>query len=105
FDQQKWRVFYLTHGYADCRGISAVAELTPDKQDFIITYVIEVGERYKFGDLAVKSSIRDLDSDTITKPLPMHKGEWYNAKTVEDTVNQLNETAGLYGYAFADVNP
>ena len=32
YDQQKLRQFYLTEGYADFRVISAVAELTPDKQ-------------------------------------------------------------------------
>ena len=46
YDQQKLRQFYLTEGYADFRVISAVAELTPDKQDFIITYVVEEGPRY-----------------------------------------------------------
>ena len=49
FDQQNLRSFYLTEGYADFRVVSAVAELTPDKEDFIITYVVEEGERYKFG--------------------------------------------------------
>ena len=37
--------------------------------------------------------------------LPMHTGDWYNAQQVEDTVTQLNELAGLFGYAFADVRP
>jgi outer membrane protein insertion porin family len=60
FDQQKLRHFYLTNGYATFRVISAVAELTPDKRDFIITYVVEEGERYKFGDVKVESAIRDL---------------------------------------------
>ena len=105
YDQQKLRQFYLTQGYADFRVISAVAELTPDKQDFIITYVVEEGQRYKFGDVTVKSDIRDLSGDALTKMLPMKKGNWYNAKQVEDTVDQLNETAGLFGYAFADVSP
>ncbi len=105
YDQQKLRQFYLTKGYADFRVTSAVAELTPDKQDFIITYVVEEGERYKFGDVAVKSEIRDLSSETLTRSLRMKKGQWYNAKLVEDTVDQLNETAGLFGYAFADVSP
>ncbi|WP_411269239.1 outer membrane protein assembly factor BamA [Sphingobium sp. SCG-1] len=105
YDQQKLRQFYLTQGYADFRVISAVAELTPDKQDFIITYVVEEGDRYKFGDVKVESDIRDLSGDSLTKLLPMKKGDWYNAKQVEDTVDQLNETAGLFGYAFADVSP
>ncbi|SEQ87144.1 Beta-barrel assembly machine subunit BamA [Sphingobium sp. YR768] len=105
YDQQKLRQFYLTEGYADFRVISAVAELTPDKQDFIITYVVEEGDRYKFGDVKVESDIRDLSGDGLTKRLPMKKGDWYNAKLVEDTVDTLSETAGLFGYAFADVSP
>ena len=105
FDQQKLRQFYLTQGYADFRVVSAVAELTPDKQDFIITYVVEEGDRYKFGDVKVDSQIRDFDSDKLTTTLRMKKGDWYDAKQVEDTVESLSETAGLFGYAFADVSP
>ncbi|WP_084439724.1 outer membrane protein assembly factor BamA [Erythrobacter dokdonensis] len=105
FDQQKLRQFYLTEGYADFRVVSAVAELTPDQKDFIITYVVEEGERYKFGNVEVDSQLRDFDSDTMSANLPMKGGDWYNAKTVEDTVEQLTELAGRFGYAFADVQP
>ncbi|MGB7409191.1 MAG: outer membrane protein assembly factor BamA [Pontixanthobacter sp.] len=105
FDQQKLRQFYLTNGYADFRVVSAVAELTPDKKDFIITYVVEEGERYKFGDVAVESQIRDFDSDSMSAGLPMKEGNFYDAKLVEDTVEQLTELAGTFGYAFADVRP
>jgi outer membrane protein insertion porin family len=105
FDQQKLRQFYLTHGYADFRVVSAVAELTPNKKDFIITYVVEEGQRYKFGDVKVESQLRDFDGEQLAKQLPMHKGDWYNAKMVEDTIEKLNETAGAFGYAFADVRP
>ena len=105
FDQQKLRQFYLTEGFADFRVVSAVAELTPDKRDFIITYVVEEGERYKFGDVGVESQIRDFDSERMTDNLPMDEGDWYDAKLVEDTVEQLTELAGTFGYAFADVSP
>ena len=105
FDQQKLRQFYLTEGYADFRVVSAVAELTPDKRDFIITYVVEEGERYKFGEVDVESQIRDFDDASMTARLPMQGGDWYDAKQVEDTVEQLSELAGTFGYAFADVAP
>ena len=105
YDQQKLRQFYLTNGYADFRVISAVAELTPDKHDFIITYVVEEGERYHFGDVNVESDIRDLKPETLRPLIKMRKGQWYNAKQVEDTVDTLSETAGLLGYAFADIQP
>jgi outer membrane protein insertion porin family len=35
----------------------------------------------------------------------MHTGDWYNAQLVEDTLTQLNELAGAFGYAFSDVRP
>ena len=105
FDQQKLRQFYLTQGYADFRVVSAVAELTPDQRDFIITYVVEEGQRYTFGDVKVDSQLRDFDSDAMSANLPMKADDFYNAKTVEDTVEQLTELAGRFGYAFADVQP
>lgn len=105
FDQQQLRTFYLTEGYADFRVVSAVAELTPDKEDFIITYVVEEGERYKFGEVKVDSQLRDFDSKSMTERLSMSTGDWYDAKLVEDTVEQLTDLAGAFGYAFADVRP
>jgi outer membrane protein insertion porin family len=105
FDQQKLRQFYLTQGYADFRVVSAVAELTPDRRDFIITYVVEEGERYKFGAVAVESDIRDFSAERLRANLPMDTGDWYNAQQVEDTITSLNELAGLFGYAFSDVRP
>jgi outer membrane protein insertion porin family len=84
---------------------SAVAELTPDKKDFIITYVVEEGPRYKFGDVKVDSQIRDFDNEKLAQSLPMKKGDWYNAKLIEDSIDSLSQTAGLFGYAFTDVNP
>ena len=105
YDQQQLRAFYLENGYVDFRVVSAVAELTPDKRDFIITYVVEEGERYKFGNVEVESQLRDFDSSAMTRALPMKTGDWYDAKQVEDTIERLSETAGTFGYAFADVRP
>jgi outer membrane protein insertion porin family len=105
YDQQKLRQFYLTQGYADFRVVSAVAELTPDKKDFILTYVVEEGKRYKFGKLDVESDIRDLNPATLRSLIRVKPGDWYNAKTVEDTVDSMTETAGLLGYAFASIEP
>ena len=104
-DQQKLRAFYLTEGYADFRVVSALAELTPDRRDFVITYVIEEGPRYKFGKIDAESSVRDFSADLIKKLIKLREGDWFNAKAVEDTVTSLSELAGAQGYAFADISP
>jgi len=104
-DQQKLRAFYLTEGYADFRVVSALAELTPDRRDFVITYVVEEGPRYRFGPIEAESALRDLPSEKVKQIVSLTPGEWFNAKSVEDAVTRLNEAAGILGYAFADINP
>jgi outer membrane protein insertion porin family len=104
-DQQKLRAFYLTQGYADFRVVSALAELTPDRQDFVITYVVDEGGRYKFGKIDAESALRDFPASTIKQSLKLRTGDWFNAKSVEDAMTDLNEKAGNLGYAFADINP
>jgi outer membrane protein insertion porin family len=104
-DQQKLRAFYLTHGYADFRVVSALAELTPDREDFVITYVVEEGPRYHWGTVDADSALRDFPAERVKEIANITPGSWFNAKQVEDSVTDLNEAAGNLGYAFADINP
>jgi outer membrane protein insertion porin family len=104
-DQQKLRAFYLTQGYADFRVVSALAELTPDRRDFIITYVVEEGPRYRLGRVEAESALRDIPPAKIKEVAGLRPGDWFNAKAIEDAVVDLTELAGNYGYAFADIDP
>ncbi|HET8750574.1 MAG TPA: outer membrane protein assembly factor BamA, partial [Sphingomicrobium sp.] len=104
-DQQKLRAFYLTQGYADFRVVSALAELTPDRRDFVITYVVDEGPRYHFGTVEADSALRDFPNAEVLKIAKIKPGSWFNAKEVEDSITDLNEAAGNLGYAFADINP
>ena len=104
-DQQKLRAYYLTQGYADFRVVQALAELTPDRRDFVITYVVEEGPRYRFGTIEADSALRDFPNAQILQVAKIKSGGWFNAKQVEDAVTSLNEAAGDLGYAFADINP
>ena len=105
YDQQKLKQFYLTEGYADFRVVSSTAELTPDRKDFIVSYVIEEGERYKFGRVELDSQIRDIKPKDFKPLIKITSGEWYNAQKIENSIDLLSETAGLLGYAFAEVRP
>ena len=104
-DQQKLRSFYLTQGYADFRVVSALAELTPDRRDFIITYVVEEGPRYKFGKIEAESALRDLSAANVSSAVGLKTGDWFNAEAVESAVTVLTNIAGNLGYAFADIDP
>ena len=105
FDQESLRRFYLKNGYADFRVLSAVAELTPDKDAFFITFTIEEGERYKFGKLDVVSKIPDIEPEPLKDLITVDEGDWYNAGELENSILELTTEVGNQGYAFVDVRP
>lgn len=104
-DQQVLRAFYLTQGYADFRVVSALAELTPDRENFVITYVVEEGPRYKVGVVEADSALRDFPNERVLQAIDIEEGDWFNAERNEENIDRLNQVAGLLGYAFADVSP
>ena len=99
------RKFYLSEGYADFRVVSAVAELTPDRDGFIITFTIEEGERYQFGKIDVDITLKDLPREAVLPLLTVQAGEWYNADMVERSIAVLTDALGNRGYAFVEVKP
>lgn len=105
FDRELLRRFYLQNGYADFKVLSAVAELTSDRNQFFITFTVEEGRRYKFGDVALNAKLRDLKAEDLTDRVKFETGAWYDATAVDDTVQALTEAAGNLGYAFVDVRP
>ncbi len=105
YDQQVLRQHYLNEGYADFRVVSAVSELTPDREDFFITFTVEEGEIYTFGKIEIDSQIRDVNEQLFRAFLLMREGQNYNAESIEETIEQLSNAAGLLGYAFVDVRP
>ncbi|HXP95977.1 MAG TPA: outer membrane protein assembly factor BamA [Telmatospirillum sp.] len=106
YDRELLRRFYLKNGYADFRVVSTVAELTPDRESFFITYTLEEGERYKLGKVSVKSAIKDLKAEELQPTIQaLETGDWYNADDVENTIQALTDAVGTKGYAFVDVRP
>lgn len=105
FDREMLRRYYLREGYADFRVLSAVAELTPDRKDFIITFTVEEGQRYKFGKVDVASSIKGLNIDAVRDTVITKEGDWYDASAVDDTIDALSNAVSDLQYQFVDVQP
>ena len=105
FDRELLRRFYLANGYIDFRVVSAVAELTPDRSDFIVTFSIEEGERYRVAAIDIESQLRDLAPEQLLPTVEIEAGDWYDAEQVEETLVALSELVGSLGYAFVDVQP
>ena len=105
FDEQLLTDFYRSEGYADFQVLSTVAELTPERDSFIVTFVVEEGARYIFGEIGIESSLRGFDTESVRDILLTEEGDWYDASLVDDTIENLTNVVGNQGYAFVDVRP
>jgi outer membrane protein insertion porin family len=105
YDKELLRRFYLSNGYADFRTVSAVAELTPNRQDFFITFTIDEGEKFNFGKIEIRGELKGLDTSTLSDYLLTHEGDVYNASKIEDTVTALSAAVTQQHFAFVDVRP
>lgn len=105
YDKELLREFYLDQGFAEFRVKSAVAELSPEKTGFYITFTIEEGEPYTVNQVNVISQIKEVPSEDLACHVLTKKGDLYSATLVNRTVNKLTDVAGEFGYAFVDVRP
>ncbi len=105
FDREQLRKFYTDRGFADFRVVSAVAELTPDQEDFYITFTLDEGEEYRWGEITVETELTTLNKDFLERIVNIDSGEIYKASDVESAIESLTFAAGTSGYAFVDIQP
>ncbi|MEO1100900.1 MAG: outer membrane protein assembly factor BamA [Pseudomonadota bacterium] len=105
FDRELLRQFYQNNGYYDFRVISAVADLTPDQEDFYITFTIDEGDQYEFGEVSVETALEKLNDDALASLVPIRPGELYQGDLIESSIDTLTFAAGVAGYAFVDIRP
>lgn len=104
-DRELLRQFYLSGGYADFRVLSAVAELTPDRKEFFITFTVDEGNRYFFGDIEVDAQLRNLSAADLHAVVKIKSGDWYDINSIGSTIDAMTQKVGELGFAFVDIRP
>jgi len=105
FDRELLRRFYLESGYADFRVLSAVAELTPNREAFVVTFTVEEGEPYNFGKIGFDIGLPRVTEDDLKDLVVTETGDRYDSTQVDDSVDAITDKLGNLGYAFVDVRP
>lgn len=105
FDREKLRRFYGSNGYADFNAISSIAQITPQKDQFFVTFLLEEGIQYRVGEVNIVNNIEKFDSSILNKEILLKKGKIYNSDLVEKTVDKMVELMSEKSYAFAHVEP
>jgi outer membrane protein insertion porin family len=104
YDKELLRRFYVSQGYADFQVKSSVAEITPNGKEFFLTFTIDEGQRYQFGEVNLDNSLSGSETD-FTSDITTETGAIYNADQVEDTIDNIVKRLGDKGFAFVDVKP
>ncbi|GLK69518.1 outer membrane protein assembly factor BamA [Hansschlegelia plantiphila] len=104
-DLELLRKFYLNHGYADFRVISANADLDKTTNAFTLKIAVEEGQQYRFGAINVESNVPEIDGATLKSKIVSSAGSIYSAQDVDKSVEAMSLELAARGYAFAQVRP
>ncbi|MBU6257769.1 MAG: outer membrane protein assembly factor BamA [Burkholderiales bacterium] len=103
-DLEKIRAYYQDRGYLEFAIASAQVTISPDKQTISIAITVHEGQPYTV------TSVR-LDGDYLGKEkefesmVQIRPGQPYSSQAVTSTAKRFSDLFGLYGYAFARVEP
>ena len=67
--------FYADQGFVDADIAMAIGEISEQKDKFYITFVVNEGERYKFGNINVDVEIKKYRKSDILKSINIKKGK------------------------------
>ena len=105
YDVNLLRKYYLKNGFINFQVINTVAELTKNKDGFIITFTLEESDRYGIGSVDFKSNFPGVDISSFKQDGHLRTGDYYNNETVDEVVDNLTKAISESGVSFFEVLP
>jgi outer membrane protein insertion porin family len=104
-DRELIRTYYRSKGYADASVPSARAEYDPAQKGFTVTFAIDEGPLYKFGNVNVISNIPSVDSGQLSRLSLIRSGAMFDGNALDKTTERLTIELSKLGYPFAHATP
>ena len=89
FDRKILRDFYSDRGFVDFEVTSTAAELSRDRGSYFMTFNIQEGEQYKFGDVSFSSKVTDLNPKPFKNLVKLKPGNIYSPKIVDNEIKRI----------------
>ena len=105
FDKQVLRDFYQSRGYVDFRVTGVNAELASERDGYFITFNVEEGQQFTFGEITTTSNIAEADAEEYQAALKIRPGAVYSPSLVESSIARLERLATRQGLDFVRVEP
>ncbi len=100
-DQEQLRLYYRSKGYADAAVRSATAEYDPAAKGFAVTFVIDEGPLYHFGDVSIACNIPGLDPQKLRGVALARAGAVFDGNALDKSTGLLAVEMAKLGYPFA----
>jgi outer membrane protein insertion porin family len=104
-DREQLRTYYRSKGYADASVPSALAEYDPATKGFTLTFTIDEGPIYRFGDIHIVCNLEGLDPEKLRRGLLVREGAVFDGTALDKTNDVLSIELAKLGYPFAHVTP
>jgi outer membrane protein insertion porin family len=104
-DREQLRLYYRSKGYADAGVTSASAEYDPAIKGFTLTFSIDEGPVYHFGDITVVCNVPGLDSAKLRPLLVARSGAVFDGSALDKTTELLAIELAKLGFPFAQALP
>jgi len=105
FDRQVLRDFYQSRGYVDFRTTGVNAELSNERDAYFITFNVEEGQQFSFGDVTATSDMAEVDPEIFQNAIRLRSGSTYSPTAVETEIARLERLAIREGLNFVRVEP
>ncbi|RQP04939.1 MAG: outer membrane protein assembly factor BamA [Paracoccus sp. BP8] len=104
-DEKLLTDFYRSRGYADFRVQAVAPELARERDAFYITFQIQEGPRYTFGNVTTVSEIPGVDAAEFGAQNRVKRGAVYNPTVIDTTIRRMEALALRKGLDFVNIEP
>jgi outer membrane protein insertion porin family len=105
FDRTLLTDFYNSRGYPDFRVIDVTSELSRERDATFVTFVVEEGLRYSFGEIGAASSIPGLDAQDFLARSRIRPGTTYSPSAIDAAIRRMEALALERGLDFVRIEP
>ncbi len=105
FDKQVLTDFYQSRGYVDFRITGVNAELARERDGYFLTFNVEEGQQFSFGEITTVSELADVDAELFQNELKIRSGVTYSPSLVENAISRLERVAIRQGLDFVRIEP
>lgn len=101
-DRERIRLYYANRGFPDVQ-VTSVGEYDAARNAYFINFTINEGQKYKFANVGIETSIAGLNTDALKGTVQTGKGSAYSVGDLQESIEDMAYEATVQGYSFVDV--